>query len=204
VFLGLFVVGLGVVPASDAYAAGSFTGYVGCGQGPETTPSHTCLIGDRPGAFFESTSGDVDYEVCVTFPTQRELCAPSQVAVQGVLYVNAVTTNIPGTHVVTWSVNGSQVASWSFRMVRPVRAPTIRLGDATRATRNLLHGLPTWRNRRFGFYTCIGGKVNRTEWSCRVAWVIGRRCLRGRVRVKGTVDNNEQFVHSHIVYRRTC
>jgi hypothetical protein len=87
-------------------------------------PSHVCQIGEEPGAFFESEA-EVEYEVCVTFPSAETLCAEEQLAEEETLYVNEITTDVPGTHLVTWYVEGVEVAAWSFRMdpVPPVTPP---------------------------------------------------------------------------------
>jgi hypothetical protein len=201
VVFAVFAFGLLSVP--EAHSA-NFQTYAACGRSAEAAPSHRCLLGDRPGGFFESTVGDVEYEVCVLYPTGRELCTLPEVAVSNTLYVNAITTNIPGQHLVTWRVGGYEVGRWTFRLVRPTRPPTITRSAAERATRSLMHKVASWRRRSLGYYDCFGGKINRTNWTCRVAWIKGRRCFRGRVRVTGAVKNNEKYVRSHISYRRVC
>jgi len=198
----LFASGAASVP--EAKSAGEYSTYVGCGGPANPEPSHVCQRGERPSAYFESVLGDTVYEVCVLYPTGRELCAPEQVAFANTLYENRITTSILGVHFVVWKVGGVAVGEWSFRLVKPVRAPTIRRPEAERATRSLLREISTWRYRALGFYDCFGGKVNRTEWSCRVAWIKGRRCFRGRVRVFGYVKNRKRFVGSHIRYKRVC
>jgi hypothetical protein len=70
-------------------------------QTRHTEPSHVCQQGQQVGAFFESPAEEVTYEVCVTFSNEDRLCKPSQLAEPGTLYVNPVTTNILGTHLVT-------------------------------------------------------------------------------------------------------
>ena len=69
-------------------------------------PAHVCQKARKKGAFFRSNKGDVFYTVCVKFPTKKNLCAPKQEAVKGTLYVNKITSNIPGKHQVTWFVRG--------------------------------------------------------------------------------------------------
>ena len=202
--LTLVSFGWGLVVIDHAQGSPGYSTYVGCDTSARAAPSHQCFVGDRPGAFFESSVGDVQYEVCVQYPTGRELCAPQQGATVSTLYVNSITTTIPGIHVVTWRVAGTEVGQWSFRLIKPVRPPTITRLAAERATRNVLHKFSTWRYRRVGFYDCFGGRLNRTEWVCRAGWVKGRRCFRGRVRVFGVVENNEQYVNSVVRSRRTC
>ena len=51
--------------------------------------------------------------VCVKFPTGKNLCAQKQEAIKGTLYVNKITSNIPGKHRVTWFVNGKRVGSYT-------------------------------------------------------------------------------------------
>lgn len=99
-----------VAPASAGAAA--YKHYVACGSGKLTQsskPSHSCLKSDTKGAFFESAQADVFYEVCVKFPTGKHICATKQEATMGTLYVNKITSNIPGEHKITWFVAGKRV-----------------------------------------------------------------------------------------------
>jgi hypothetical protein len=112
-----------VVVLSPSVAAGAeYATYVGCSSTADAVPSHVCQIGDEPGAFFESME-EVEYETCVTFPSGNTLCAEEQFAEEQVLYVNEITTNIPGNHLVTWYVQGVEVGAWTFRMDQ-LPAPT--------------------------------------------------------------------------------
>jgi hypothetical protein len=88
--------------------------YVACGLSENAKPAHMCQKKRDKGAFFRSTKNDVFYTVCVKFPTKRRLCAPKQEAKAGTLYVNKITSNIPGKHKVTWFVEGKQVGSFVF------------------------------------------------------------------------------------------
>ncbi len=114
----LLVAGLGLallataVPASAEGAA--YRHYVACGLSQNAKPSHLCQKPRKKGAFFRSNRADVFYTVCVKFPTKKNLCAPKQEAVRGTLYVNRITTNIPGKHRVTWFVQGKQVGAFDF------------------------------------------------------------------------------------------
>lgn len=116
----LIAIGLGVallVSAVPALAQGAaFKHYVACGLSKNAKPSHLCQKGRKKGAFFRSNQADVFYTVCVKFPTKKNLCAPKQEAKQGTLYVNKITSNIPGKHRVTWFVGGKQVGSFVFRV----------------------------------------------------------------------------------------
>lgn len=100
------------MPASAQGAA--YKHYVACGLSKNAKPSHRCEKGRKKGAFFQSTRADVFYTVCVKFPTKKNLCAPKQEAVQGTLYVNKITSNIPGKHRVTWFVEGKRVGVFTF------------------------------------------------------------------------------------------
>ena len=100
------------VPASAQGAA--YRHYVACGLSQNAKPAHFCQKSRKKGAFFRSNKADVFYTVCVKFPTRKNLCAPKQEAVKGTLYVNKITTNIPGEHRVTWFVEGKQVGSFDF------------------------------------------------------------------------------------------
>lgn len=114
----LTAVGLGVAllasaaPASADAAA--FRHYVACGLSQKAKPSHRCAKPRKKGAFFRSNRGDVFYTVCVKFPTKKNLCAPKQEATRGTLYVNKITTNIPGVHRVSWFVKGKRVGVFRF------------------------------------------------------------------------------------------
>jgi hypothetical protein len=102
------------VPATAGAAA--YKHYVGCGISRNATPSHVCPKKAKKGAFFKSLKGDVNYSVCVKFPSGKNLCAQAQEAKQGTLYVNKVTSTIPGKHRVTWFVEGKKVGSFVFRV----------------------------------------------------------------------------------------
>lgn len=102
----------GAAPASAKRPA--FRHYVACGLSEKAKASHVCQKQRKKGAFFRSNLGDVFYTVCVKFPTKKNLCAPKQEAKQGTLYVNKITSNIPGEHRVSWFVNGKRVGVFSF------------------------------------------------------------------------------------------
>lgn len=90
--------------------------YVGCGVSQNAKPSHLCPKKSKKGAFFKSLKADVVYSVCVKFPSGKNLCAQKQEATKGTLYVNKVTSTIPGKHRVTWFVEGKKVGSFVFRV----------------------------------------------------------------------------------------
>jgi hypothetical protein len=94
-------------PASAGAAA--YKHYVACGVSEKAKPSHSCPAKSKKGAFFKSTQADVFYKVCVKFPTGKHLCAPPEKATRGILYVNKITSNIPGKHKITWFVAGKRV-----------------------------------------------------------------------------------------------
>ncbi len=114
----------GAAPAAAKGAA--FRHYVACGLSEKAKPSHICQKSRKKGAFFRSNRGHqctdpngnqircVYYTVCVKFPTKKNLCAPKQQAEKGTLYVNKVTSNIPGKHKVTWFVGGKRVGTFLF------------------------------------------------------------------------------------------
>jgi hypothetical protein len=106
---------ISAMPAVSASAA-AYKHYVGCGVSRNATPSHSCPKKAKKGAFFKSFNGDVDYSVCVKFPSGKNLCAQAQEAEQGTLYVNKITSTIVGRHVVSWYVKGQKVGSWAFRV----------------------------------------------------------------------------------------
>lgn len=102
------------VPATAGAAA--YKHYVGCGISRNATPKHVCPKRSKKGAFFKSLKGDVVYSVCVKFPSGKNLCAQAQEAERGTLYVNKITSTIPGKHRVTWFVKGKKVGSFVFRV----------------------------------------------------------------------------------------
>jgi hypothetical protein len=100
------------VPSSAAAAA--YKHYVACGVTEAAKPAHRCSKKSKKGAFFMSLNADVNYSVCVKFPTGKNICAKSQPAKQGVLYFNKITSNIPGRHRVSWFVEGKRVGVFNF------------------------------------------------------------------------------------------
>ncbi len=71
----------------------------------------------KKGAFFKSTQGEVKYTVCVKFPKKEHLCTEKpQVAEEGTLYVNKITSTSVGKHEVTWYVKGKKVGTTVFRV----------------------------------------------------------------------------------------
>jgi hypothetical protein len=104
----------GDVHATPAGGGAAFKHYVGCGISRKAKPSHVCPRKSKKGAFFKSLKADVVYSVCVKFPSGKNLCAQKQEATKGTLYVNKVTSTIPGKHRVTWFVEGKKVGSFVF------------------------------------------------------------------------------------------
>jgi hypothetical protein len=102
------------VPATAGAAA--YKHYVGCGVSQNAKPAHVCPKKAKKGAFFKSFNANVVYTVCVKFPSGKNLCAQAQEAEQNTLYVNKITSTIPGKHVVSWFVQGKKVGSWWFKV----------------------------------------------------------------------------------------
>jgi hypothetical protein len=122
-FLGLVLAAVASLAIALPASAAEFETFVGCDDLAETpVPAHICQIGDFPGAYFESDV-DAEYEVCIEFPDAVELCAEEQFAEAGVLYVNSITSNLEGEHLVTWYVEGVEVGSWTFRLDPPPPPP---------------------------------------------------------------------------------
>ena len=92
----------------------TFQAYIGCSLSKYARHASNCPHRSRVGAFFRS-SQDVEYKLCVRFPTGRELCAPNQQASAGTLYVNKVTSNIAGRHRVVWHVPGHRIVRHFWR-----------------------------------------------------------------------------------------
>ncbi|MGH2975172.1 MAG: hypothetical protein ACRDLL_09950 [Solirubrobacterales bacterium] len=101
-------------PASADAAA--YKHFVACGVSQNAKAKHKCPKQAKKGAFFKSLKSDVSYSVCVKFPTGKNICAKAQPATQGTLYVNKITSNIPGKHRVSWFVEGKRVGVFIFRV----------------------------------------------------------------------------------------
>jgi hypothetical protein len=112
--LAIALLASAVVAATAGAAA--YKHYVACGVSQNAKPAHKCPKKAKKGAFFRSLKGDVSYSVCVKFPTGKNICAKAQPATQGTLYVNKITSNIPGKHRVSWFVEGKRVGSFVFRV----------------------------------------------------------------------------------------
>jgi hypothetical protein len=112
----LLVSGLLVAAVPATAGAAAYKHYVGCGVSQNAKPAHVCPKKAKKGAFFKSFKADVVYTVCVKFPSGKNLCAQAQEAEQNTLYVNKITSTIPGKHVVSWFVQGKKVGSWWFKV----------------------------------------------------------------------------------------
>jgi hypothetical protein len=112
----LLVSGLLAGAVTASASAAPYRHYIGCGISRNAKPAHACPKGSKKGAFFRSLQADVVYSVCVKFPSGKNLCAKAQKAEQGTLYVNKITSTIPGVHVVSWFVQGKKVGSSAFRV----------------------------------------------------------------------------------------
>ena len=101
-------------------AAAQVSTYVGCTDLGQAAPSHECEIGDFPGAFFKADE-EIEYDVCVEFPSELFLCAEEQLAFAGTLYVNPITTDQVGRHYVDWYLSGTEelLGSWTFDLKEP-------------------------------------------------------------------------------------
>jgi hypothetical protein len=122
ILLGALFVAAASLAIPLSASAAQIETFVSCSDAAPI-PSHVCKVGDSPGAFFESDE-DVEYDVCAEFPDGEELCLEDQEAEGGVLFVNSLTTNLPGNHLVTWFVEDVEVGSWDFRM-EPLPPPPV-------------------------------------------------------------------------------
>ncbi len=121
--LGMLLAAAASLSIPLSASAASYTTFVGCDDlSGAPIPSHTCELGDFPGAYFESDV-DTEYDVCVEFPGGGFLCAEEQAAEAGIVYVNSITTTLTGNHFVYWFVEGVEVGAWTFRMDAPVPPP---------------------------------------------------------------------------------
>jgi hypothetical protein len=105
----------GAAPVSASVPA--YKHYVACGVTENAKPAHECTKKSKKGAFFKSVKSDVNYSICVRFPTGKNICAKAQPAKQGTLYVNTITSNIPGKHRVTWFVEGKKIGVTAFTVL---------------------------------------------------------------------------------------
>jgi hypothetical protein len=112
----MLVSGLLVAAAPATASAAAYKHYIGCGVSQNAKPAHACPKKAKKGAFFKSLKANVVYTVCVKFPSGKNLCAQAQEAEQNTLYVNKITSTIPGKHVVSWFVEGKKVGSWWFKV----------------------------------------------------------------------------------------
>ena len=124
-------------PASAEAAA--FKHYVGCGSRSNAKPSHVCPKNSKKGAFFKSIKADVSYTRLRQVPErQKPLRRKPRKPTQGTLYVNKITSTIPGKHQVTWFVEGKKSApSSSGSRARAALAGRRRLRHRDRRYRRL-------------------------------------------------------------------
>ena len=90
------------------------TAYGACGLSKYARPAHECPRQSKIGAFFESNR-DLTYTVCITFPSQRRICAIEQSALANTLYVNKVTSNALGRHKLVWYTAGRKLVRYLWR-----------------------------------------------------------------------------------------
>ena len=110
----LLAIALLASAAPATAGAAAYQHYVACGVSQNAKAKHKCPKKAKKGAFFKSLKADVNYSVCVKFPTGKNICAKAQPATQGTLYVNKITSNIPGKHQVSWFVEGKRVGVFAF------------------------------------------------------------------------------------------
>jgi hypothetical protein len=110
----LLTIALLACAAPVSAGAAAYRHYVACGISENAKPAHACPKKSKKGAFFKSLDADVSYSICVKFPTGKSICAKAQEAKAHKLYVNKITSNIPGKHRVTWFVGGKPVGSFAF------------------------------------------------------------------------------------------
>lgn len=95
-------------PVPKPGGAGSVTAYIACGLTRNARRASVCPTGSKVGAFFKA-SGPTSYSICVRYPGGKSLCAKTQKAEGGVLYVNKITSNRVGRYKVTWTFEGRRV-----------------------------------------------------------------------------------------------
>ena len=143
-----------VAPASASAAA--YSHYVACGVSQNAKPAHVCQKARKKGAFFRSNNATVFYTVCVKFPTGKNLCAPRQEAIQGTLYVNKITSNIPGKHASSWFVEGKKVGSFVFTVPAALSLALVGFDTATQDT-----AVCAWRGGEVLYESLLGSGAGR-------------------------------------------
>lgn len=103
------------VPEEEVVLPPRYTAYIACGLSQYARRASTCSYRSKVGAFLRS-SQDIEYTVCVVFPTARRVCAPNQLATAGVLYVNKVSGTISGRHKVIWYLPGERIVRYFWRL----------------------------------------------------------------------------------------
>jgi hypothetical protein len=112
--------------ASAAFLPGSalaaeYNTFVGCDSFSESpVPSHACVLGDHPAAYFEADE-DTEYEVCIQFPNLEFLCSEPAFAEAGLLYQNNFGTELAGQHYVYWydALTEVEIGFWAVEMQEP-------------------------------------------------------------------------------------
>lgn len=105
--------GSGKQPAEAGVGAARLTAYTACGLSRHSRESTVCSRRQKIGAFFESSKA-LTYKVCIKVPGGQSVCANNQQAAANTLYVNKITSSVPGRYKVTWTAEGR-------RLVRHVR-----------------------------------------------------------------------------------
>jgi hypothetical protein len=121
----LLICGTALLSIPLSASAAEYKTFVGCDDLAENPiPEHVCLVGDFPGAYFES-SVETEYEVCVEFPSEEVFCSEEEEEAEAdVLYINSITIDETGNHFVSWYVEGVEVGSWTFRVDAPTPPST--------------------------------------------------------------------------------
>ena len=127
-FLALCLLTLPLFAAAPVRAAPSYVAYVGCSVSADAAPAHTCKLGDRLGAFFETTDHiEVQFQTCIGFSAQLPTCSKEQLATALTPMVFRFTPRLLGSYLVSWRVNGHEVASWPVETVaeRSILTPAL-------------------------------------------------------------------------------
>jgi hypothetical protein len=125
--LGAVLVGVLVVALSSANGAASaapspgeeplrLRAYVACGLSKQAAPARECPHNKSKVGAFLRANREVSYSICVTYPTQKRLCAHAQEAEAGVPDLVTVTTDLVGLHKVVWTVEGRRLVRYFRRL----------------------------------------------------------------------------------------
>ena len=188
ILLALVTIWSSQATSAAEFSPGQYRTYVGCSAGYDAQPGELCDRGSQPGAFFESTGGSVQYEICVYYPgdlRRKPECLDHQSAEGGSLYENTLgKLTWPGNYYVTWSIAGVEIGSWAFdvqEIAVPPGSSEVLLACSHSADSNLIRFAPRPRvctqfkhDRIDHAHEIWMSKLHWRDWGSRHAVGLGR------------------------------